>query len=124
MNVYGIRVLKLFQQSIIRYFQFRFYFYVMTFEEFKNSLTSSNPPSALNDLLKAMWHDGKGDWETSHNIAQDIHTPAGSWVHAYLHRKEGDLGNAAYWYSRAGKPVFKKSLEEEWEYLVKEFLRN
>lgn len=81
------------------------------------------PPEGVPDLLKALWYDGKEDWNASHDIAQDIHTKEGSWIHAYLHRKEGDLGNAAYWYSRAGKPVCKTSLKEEWEQLVNEFLK-
>lgn len=94
----------------------------MTLEEFKSSLNQSQPPSAISELLKAMWHDGKGNWEASHNIAQDVHTNDGSWVHAYLHRKEGDLGNASYWYNRAGRPVPKKSLQEEWEEITSELL--
>lgn len=95
----------------------------MTFPEFQASLKHPEPPAQLHPLLKALWYDGKGDWETSHNIAQDIHTNDGSWIHAYLHRKEGDLGNATYWYNRAGKPVARGSLNEEWEELVKEFLK-
>jgi hypothetical protein len=95
----------------------------MTLQDFKASLSNSTPPTGLSDLLKALWYDGKGDWEASHNIAQDIHTQDGSWIHAYLHRKEGDLGNASYWYNRASKPVAKVSLAEEWEQLVKSFLK-
>jgi len=69
-----------------------------------------------------MWYDGKDNWNASHDIAQDIHSRDGSWIHAYLHRKEGDLGNASYWYGKAGKPVARVSLKEEWEQLVREFL--
>ncbi len=76
----------------------------------------------MSDLLKALWYDGKGDWEKSHNIAQDINTKDGSHIHAYLHRKEGDEGNAGYWYSRAGKDFPKVSLEVEWAQLVKKFI--
>jgi hypothetical protein len=76
----------------------------------------------LDDLLLALWHDGSGHWEKSHEIAQDIHTKEGSWIHAYLHRKEGDLGNAGYWYHKAGKPVPHVSLEQEWEDIVKSLL--
>jgi hypothetical protein len=94
----------------------------MTFEQFKQSLKDSNPPVDINPLLESLWHDAKGDWEASHNIAQDIHTNDGSWIHAYLHRKEGDLSNAGYWYQRAGKPTCRQSLEQEWESLVKAFL--
>jgi hypothetical protein len=94
----------------------------MTYSEFQSSLQQSEPPQKISDLLKAMWHDGKENWAASHDIAQEIHSADGSWIHAYLHRKEGDLSNAAYWYSKAGKPVPRVSLKEEWEQLVKEFL--
>ena len=94
----------------------------MTFPQFQTSLQSPQPPQNISPLLQALWHDGKGDWETAHNIAQDIHTSEGSWIHAYLHRKEGDNGNAAYWYQRAGKPVSTVSLQEEWEAISKALL--
>ena len=93
----------------------------MTFEDFKNSLTQANPP-AVSDLLKALWFEGKGDWESAHNIAQDIHNNDGSWIHAYLHRVEGDLGNASYWYSRANRKMPSTSLKDEWNAMVKELL--
>lgn len=96
----------------------------MTLDEFKSSLSGEKPPADIGQLLEAMWYEGKGDWHTAHNIAQDIHSSEGSWVHAYLHRKEGDQGNAAYWYSRAGKPVFRKGLDEEWEHIVSTFLKS
>jgi hypothetical protein len=86
----------------------------MTLAEFRATLTGSVPPSDLPPLLRALWHDAKGDWNAAHHVAQDVETPDGSWVHAYLHRKEGDAGNAAYWYRRAGKPVAHDSLDEEW----------
>ena len=94
----------------------------MTFNDFIKSLEQTTPPTELNPLLQALWFEGKGDWETSHTIAQDIHTKEASWIHAYLHRKEGDLGNASYWYHRAGKPVPTISLEKEWESIVRELL--
>lgn len=94
----------------------------MTFQEYNSSLSASKPPEGLSDLLRALWCDGKGDWEGAHNIAQDIQSTEGAWIHAYLHRKEGDHGNAAYWYRRAGKPVPRLSLEEEWEQLAVAFL--
>lgn len=93
----------------------------MTFEDFKKSLTQTNPP-AVSDLLKALWFEGKGDWESAHNIAQDIHNNDGSWIHAYLHRVEGDLGNASYWYSRANRKMPTSSLKDEWSAIVKELL--
>jgi hypothetical protein len=95
----------------------------MTFDEFKASLRNAVPPSGLSKSLQALWHDGHDDWEGSHNVAQDINTPEGSWIHAYLHRKEGDAGNAAYWYHKAGKPVPAVSLELEWELITKELLK-
>lgn len=72
--------------------------------------------------MQALWFDGKGDWEAAHNIAQDIHSNSGSLIHAYLHRKEGDEGNAGYWYARAGETYPNVSLQEEWEHLVERFL--
>ena len=90
----------------------------MNFADFKTSLTTSTLPPPLPNSLQALWYDGKGDWNRAHDLAQDIHTKEGSWIHAYLHRKEGDLGNAVYWYHRANQPVCKTSLEEEWENIV------
>ena len=89
----------------------------MTFEEFKQSLSADQPPEVRKELV-ALWHEAKGDWDTAHEIVQDIARREASWVHAYLHRKEGDRSNASYWYSRAGKPMFEDSFEEEWENLV------
>lgn len=97
-------------------------FVSMTFEEFKLSLTDSAPSAQLSKPLQALWYDGKANWEAAHNIAQEIHSETGSLIHAYLHRKEGDLGNAAYWYHRAGQPVAKNSLHDEWEQITKTLL--
>jgi hypothetical protein len=69
-------------------------------------------------MLVALWYDSKGNWEQAHNIVQDINGSMACWIHAYLHRKEGDLGNAGYWYSRAGKNRPAVDLETEWEELV------
>lgn len=73
--------------------------------------------------LLALWWDGKGDWQKAHEIAQDVPGADGAWVHAYLHRKEGDVGNAAYWYRRAGHPVVEGDLRMEWDSIVGELLR-
>lgn len=86
----------------------------MNLAEFKTTLKEEQPPK-LSASLTALWYDAKGDWEAAHNVAQDIHNVEGSWIHAYLHRKEGDEGNASYWYHRAGKPFCKLSLQDEWE---------
>ena len=94
----------------------------MSFEEFQASLRNEAPPEKLKPTLKALWYDGKNDWESAHNIAQDINTTEGSWIHAYLHRKEGDLGNASYWYSRARRVPPTNSLRDEWTLIVTELL--
>lgn len=94
----------------------------MTLEEFKASLWNSQPPGGIPELLCALWYDGRNEWEKAHNIAQDNSSADGSWVHAYLHRVEGDHGNAAYWYRRAGRPVPRVSLQEEWEQIARAFI--
>ncbi|WNJ21018.1 hypothetical protein [Pontibacter sp. G13] len=94
----------------------------MDFASFHQSLTDSQPPAGLHPLLRAMWYDGRGDWDSSHDIAQDIPGKWGSWVHAYLHRKEGDEWNAGYWYRQAGRPFPHLSLEAEWEEIVQQLL--
>src|ERR1700745_4269519 len=96
----------------------------MTLDEFRQSLTATEPPAGRTLALAGLWWDGKGDWKRAHESAQQDAGVEGSWVHAYLHRKEGDQGNAAYWCSRAGKPVCSKPLEAEWlsilEYVLRE----
>lgn len=94
----------------------------MTFAEFNQSLEATKPPENINQELKALWYDARGDWHTAHEIAQEIIGKSGAWIHAYLHRVEGDNGNAGYWYSRAGKSMPAISLEQEWENLVNEFI--
>jgi hypothetical protein len=94
----------------------------MTFDDFKVTLSGTTPPSTLSPVLQALWYDGKGDWEKAHGIAQEANSVQHSWIHAYLHRKEGDNWNANYWYTRAGKQMPEQSLEEEWEAIVKAFL--
>lgn len=94
----------------------------MEFENFINTLSHETPPSSVSPYLQALWYDAKGDWDKAHDIVQDIHSNTGSWIHAYLHRKEGDNGNARYWYSMAGKPFPSISQEEEWKTIVKALL--
>jgi hypothetical protein len=90
----------------------------MTLEALRASLTASTPPPGLRPALIALWHDGRGDWDAAHRVAQDVDDAEGAWVHAYLHRKEGDLGNAGYWYRRAGRSATSGSLEGEWSDIV------
>ena len=94
----------------------------MTFDELQASLSAPAPPAGLPALLRALWHDARGDWDEAHRIAQDVDTADGAWVHAYLHRKEGDAGNAAYWYRRAGKPPATGSLPDEWNRIARALL--
>lgn len=84
-------------------------------------LADSSPPT-LPPLLLALWHDHRGDWERAHQITQDLETSQAALVHAYLHRKEGDTGNAGYWYRRAGQAPATGSLTAEWHALVARLL--
>jgi hypothetical protein len=95
----------------------------MTLADFKTTLTAATPPPAMTPALVALWHDGRGEWDKAHEVAQDVPDPEGAWVHAYLHRKEGDASNAAYWYRRAGQPIARGPLTDEWEAIVTAFLR-
>jgi hypothetical protein len=90
----------------------------MNLISFKNSLTGNNPPENLSDYLNALWQEAKGNWDKAHHIVQDLEDKDASWIHAHLHRKEGDFGNADYWYRRAGKKRPDVSLEKEWEEIV------
>lgn len=87
----------------------------MTLAEFKQTASFDRPPADLSAALRALWHDARGDWDAAHNTAQAIEDETGAWVHAYLHRKEGDASNAAYWYRRARKPIATDPLDAEWE---------
>ena len=95
----------------------------MDIEAFRASLTAAEPPPGLSDALRALWLDARGNWDGAHDSAQADEGGAGDWVHAYLHRKEGDAGNAAYWYRRARKPVCKASLDEEWAAIADALLK-
>lgn len=94
----------------------------MTFDEYLKTINDDHPPSHLSETLTALWWDKKGNWDTAHSIAQAIPTREGSAVHAYLHREEGVLWNADYWYSRAGLKRPDIPLEEEWKRLVEGML--
>ena len=93
-------------------------------EAFRLSLSAPAPPAGLGMAGQALWWDGKDDWQKAHECAQAQDDAAGAWVHAYLHRKEGDLANAGYWYRRAGKPVAAGSLTAEWDAIVGDLLRD
>ena len=80
-------------------------------DEFQQSLTATEPPAGLTHALTGLWWDGKGDWKRTHESTQQDEGFEGSWFHAYPHLKEGDQGNAAYWYRRAGKPAYRDSLD-------------
>ena len=94
----------------------------MTLQEFRESVRQEQPPAGLSLALVALWWDAKGNWEAAHESAQQDEGPAGSWVHAYLHRKEGDSSNAGYWYRRAGKRAASSSFEQEWSEIAASLL--
>ena len=94
----------------------------MDLKAFTRSLDYGEPPREVSAYLRALWYDAKGDWKKAHEIVQDLEDENAAWIHAYLHRKEGDSGNAMYWYHRAGKKMPSQSLNEEWTKLVQEFL--
>ena len=86
----------------------------MTLAEFKSTLSSATPPPGLGAPLEALWHDGRGDWDRAHRTVMSARGRNAAWVHAYLHRKEGDRDNARYWYDRAQQPVASGLLATEW----------
>jgi len=95
----------------------------MTLEELKQSVATQEAPSeGLSLPAQALWWDAKGDWDKAHALCQKAGSREGDWVHAYLHRKEGDLSNASHWYRRSGRPVFEGSLEDEWASVARELL--
>lgn len=90
----------------------------MTLADFKRTVADGAPPAGIALPLHALWHDARGDWDAAHDAAQSADDERGAWVHAYLHRKEGDAANAAYWYRRAGRPVATGTLDAEWDAIV------
>ena len=90
----------------------------MNITAFTESLQSSQPPGNMSVYLQSLWYDAKGDWNKAHQLIQDVEDKNASWIHAYLHRKEGDVFNSGYWYNRAGKSRPSVSLEKEWEEIV------
>ncbi len=89
-----------------------------TAQKLAASVAQPNPPAGLPPLLEALWWEAKGDWTRAHEIAQQIHTRDAAWVHAYLHRREGDQANAGYWYRNADHPVCNLPLDDEWREIV------
>jgi hypothetical protein len=96
----------------------------MDLAAFRASLSAREPPANLGAALGALWLDARGNWDGAHDAAQTDKGVAGDWVHAYLHRKEGDIGNAAYWYRRARKPVSRVPLDEEWAEIAETLLKD
>ena len=94
----------------------------MDYDQLRATLQQPTPPATLPPLLTALWWDAKGDWKRAHEIAQAVETPDAAWVHAYLHRKQGDTGNAAYWYRQAGQPNCTLPLDAEWEEITSALL--
>ena len=86
----------------------------MDLTTFERSLEGAAPPEGLSKPLQALWQEAKGAWDEAHTLAQADKGPAGAWVHAYLHRVEGDLRNAGYWYRRSGRPESEEALRAEW----------
>jgi hypothetical protein len=94
----------------------------MTFADFQKCLSLPTPPTEASVYLEALWYDARGDWKKGHELIQDLPDKNAAHIHAYFHRKEGDLCNADYWYRSAGEKRPSVSLEEEWEQLVQAFL--
>ena len=94
----------------------------MTLSEFKKSLAKIKPPAGLAPALAALWWAGKNNWDKAHGIVMDAGGKDCAWVHAYLHRVEGDLGNASYWYRQAQRPVPTRPLAAEWDAIAQTLL--
>jgi len=95
----------------------------MSFADFLQSTAAGNaPPPGLSRALQALWHEARGAWDTAHTLAQEAGGKDGAWVHAHLHRQEGDEANAGYWYRRAGRTPAQGDLRAEWEAIVRGLL--
>lgn len=95
----------------------------VTFVELESAATAQSPlPLEVDPLVRALWHDATGDWARAHELVQTIESAEAAWIHAYLHRKEGDHQNAQYWYRRAGRPAASGSLPEEWRAIAQTLL--
>lgn len=94
----------------------------MDLSSFESSLAQGSPPKGLSIVLQALWYDANQNWEKAHDLVQEDTSREACRVHAYLHRKEGDLSNAGYWYRKGGKGECKLALKEEWKELAGDFL--
>jgi hypothetical protein len=94
----------------------------LTLDDFRASLDEASPPAGLAPAIEALWWQGKGNWAKAHELAQAVDDADGAWVHAHLHRVEGDLGNAGYWYRRAGQPMADGPLQAEWTAIAETLL--
>lgn len=92
----------------------------MTKADFLSSINNPSPPDGIDPLLRSLWYDAKGDWNKAHEIVQELGNKAASWIHGYLHRKEGDLINAEYWYMKAEHniPEIEFDFEKEWNEIL------
>ena len=96
----------------------------MDYKSFIESIPKKNPPNIDSELLVAMWNALKGNWDTAHEIVQEIDSLEAAWIHAYLHRVEGDMPNAKYWYKRAKHDTLNLTLDQEAETIIKDIIRN
>jgi hypothetical protein len=94
----------------------------MSYDEFILSIETDDEPGSVSVYLQALWWDAKGDWPKAHSAVDDLEDVTGCWVHAYLHRKEGDISNADYWYRKAGRTRPSASLQDEWKAIAMELL--
>lgn len=94
----------------------------MNLEQFRASLAEDSPPTVLSVPLSALWWDARGDWARAHSLVDELESTDGMAVHAYLHRKEGSVSNAEYWYQRSGRAFHRPSLDAEWTVLVEALL--
>ena len=95
----------------------------MNLANFKESIARNEPPAGVAKALGALWYEARGQWDRAHELAQQAPDPDGAWVHAYLHRVEGDESNAGYWYRRADRPHSKADLPAEWEEIAAALLK-
>ena len=94
----------------------------MTIDQFNESITRDEPPQDLSIPLTALWWDAKGEWKRAHDLVDELETPDGIAVHAYLHRKNGEASNARYWYGKTGRDLSNLSFEAEWQAVVSQLL--